>query len=166
MISVKPGDQRLHHDVGSICHMTPDFLRHFTTAFAVTEMGTAFSVQNVPGHALVTKEPDYISCPFVLKITADIDMYVGAIKHFDGVPYYYAVPAEKVKTFKAPTPPAVVSPEALWTSVKCSAETVLGVVPIADTETVAQIGPEYGSQRAQRFEASGRRRDTALGRRR
>ena len=96
MISVKPGDMRLHHDVGSICHMTPDFLRHFTTAFAVTEMGTAFSVQNVPGHALVTKEPDYISCPFVLKMTADIDMYVGAIKHFDGVPYYYAVPAEKV----------------------------------------------------------------------
>ena len=47
-------------------------------------------------------------------MTADIDMYVGAIKHFDGVPYYYAVPAEKVKTFKAPTPPAVVSPEALW----------------------------------------------------
>ena len=28
---------RLHHDVGhdvgSICHVTPDFLRHFTTAF-------------------------------------------------------------------------------------------------------------------------------------
>ena len=39
MISVKPGDMRLHHDVGSICHVTPDFLRHFTTAFAVTEMG-------------------------------------------------------------------------------------------------------------------------------
>ena len=86
MISVKPGDVRLHHDVGSICNVTPDFLRHFTTAFAVTEMGTAFSVQRVPGHALVTKEPYYVSCPFVLKMTADIDMYVGAIKHFDGVP--------------------------------------------------------------------------------
>ena len=89
-INLKPEEVKLHTSFASVFNLTG--------AFALTAIGTAHSA-GVRGYAWCQEEPDYITCPFVLKRTTDIDFIVGAIKVFGSQTYFFGVPAHLVKDF-------------------------------------------------------------------
>ena len=74
-INLKPDEVKLHPSFASIFHLTDDTTGHFVGAFALTAIGTAHSA-GVKGYAFCQEAPDFISCPFVLKRTTDVDFIV------------------------------------------------------------------------------------------
>ena len=130
-INLKPDEVKLHPSFASIFHLTDDTTGHFVGAFALTAIGTAHSA-GVKGYAFCQEAPDFISCPFVLKRTTDVDFIVGAIKIFGAQTYFFGVPAHLVKDFTGTSADVSVT---MFTSIKVTSDTVLSLDDLQDTES-------------------------------
>ena len=74
-INLKPEEVKLHTSFASIFYLTDDTAGYYVGAFALTNIGTAHSA-SVRGYAWCQEEPDYITCPFILHRTTDVDFIV------------------------------------------------------------------------------------------
>ena len=130
-INLKPDEVKLHPSFASIFHLTDDTTGHFVGAFALTAIGTAHSA-GVKGYAFCQEAPDFITCPFILHRTTDVDFIVGAIKIFGAQTYFFGVPAHLVKDFTGTSADVSVT---MFTSIKVTSDTVLSLDDLQDTES-------------------------------
>ena len=131
-VSIKPEEVKVHRSIASIFHLSDDSLSHYMTAFALLEVGTSYSAP-VRGYTFCQAEPDYITCPFVIKRTTEVDFIVGALKVFGEQLFFHGISAPNVKDFKSK--PNSDAPLTAWTSIKVSSDTLLDVDELAYTET-------------------------------
>lgn len=131
-VSIKPEDVKVHRSIASIFNLSDDTGTHYLTSFALLGLGTSYS-PSVRGFTFCHEEPDYITCPFVIKRTTDVDFVVGALKVFGDQAFFHGISAPVVKSFK--DSPNSVVPQTIWTSIKVSSDTLLTVEELADTET-------------------------------
>ena len=98
-VSLKPEEVKVHRSIASIFHLSDDNLTHYLTAFALLEVGTSYSTP-VRGYTFCQAAPDYITCPFVIKRTTDVDFIVGALKVFGEQLFFHGISSPNVKSFK------------------------------------------------------------------
>ena len=122
----------LIHDVASCFKVSDHLLEQcYSVQAAVVKMDQAYPT-GVPGYKIVSREVEILHCPFVLDMSEGQRMIVGAFKHRHGISYYYGVPVERVKDFKAP---AKFDEELLWVTKKCSLPDVRSATVLENTES-------------------------------
>ena len=66
---------KLHGSISSVFYLTDDTAGYYISAFALTDICTAHSA-SVRGYAWCQEAPDYITCPFILHRTTNVDFIV------------------------------------------------------------------------------------------
>ena len=131
-MNLNPEEFMLIHDVASCFKVSDHLLEQcYSVQAAVVKMDQAYPT-GVPGYKIVSREVEILHCPFVLDMSEGQRMIVGAFKHRHGISYYYGVPVERVKDFKAP---AKFDEELLWVTKKCSLPDVRSATVLENTES-------------------------------